>query len=273
MGFRESEQRTLWDEFPELIQHLYKGANVLDIGCGPGTITLNVADVVVPGTVTGVDLNEERNTRAIEIQTERGTKNATFQSADAHSLPFNNDTFDVICSYTSAHFWLDPIRVLRELRRVAKPRAWVITAGIRDFGFPPRYPIYPAWEAAWTALIRFMEARYERYVAENVEPRGYWDFHAARKCIQWYAKAGFTEPHVSLHVEDWLYPGSLDMESNFTDFMLFRHPVIQKYIEEAIADGFMDKQLAIEGRNEALRWVKNPHSFHFHTLLTIKGRA
>ncbi|KAI0425008.1 methyltransferase type 11 [Xylaria sp. FL1042] len=100
---------------------------ILDVGCGPGTITLDLADHVPEGSVTGVDSSSQAIETARELCKQRGTANASFSVGDVSKLPFDDDSFDVV----HAHQVLGhlpgkqdepgPVWGLREMRRVCKP--------------------------------------------------------------------------------------------------------------------------------------------------------
>ena len=76
--------------FPELKEFLSTGARVLDVGCGPGTITLGVAEVVDPGRVFGLDMSEGTIADAREKADSASVTNVEFIVDDACSLPFEH---------------------------------------------------------------------------------------------------------------------------------------------------------------------------------------
>jgi ubiquinone/menaquinone biosynthesis C-methylase UbiE len=91
--------RTLDNEIPELIHFLKPGMDVLDIGCGFGTITLGVAEVVKPGKVVGLDpgnkyIDRAREWAAVNPQTD----NLTFQVGDSLRLEFPDNTRALLSS-------------------------------------------------------------------------------------------------------------------------------------------------------------------------------
>jgi ubiquinone/menaquinone biosynthesis C-methylase UbiE len=187
LGARVSTERTLVADFPDLIKELERGSNVLDVGCGPGSITLDVAKRIAPGSITGIDINPAEVKASRDLAKTRKVNNARFDVMDAHRINYPENTFDLIYSYTVAqHLW-DPVLVIRGLKRVAKPGAVIITAGIRDFGFSPIFPTYPAMQKVWNALIIGMRDRLNAFRSGDIDSRGYWDFEAARKCVQWYS--------------------------------------------------------------------------------------
>lgn len=94
-------------------------SRVLDLGCGPGTLSESMARVAQ--SVVGVDFLESM----IE-QAKRMRAGATFRVADGEDLPFEDGGFDVVvCCYTAHHFE-QPAKVFGEIRRVLAPNGRVV---------------------------------------------------------------------------------------------------------------------------------------------------
>ena len=109
-------KRTAESQAAFFIRHLRPGMSLLDLGCGPGSITVGLAERVAPGATTGFDLDPGLPDGADE-------EAITLVSGDAHELPFEDGTFDAIFSSAMLQHLPDPLAVLREARRVAKPGA------------------------------------------------------------------------------------------------------------------------------------------------------
>ncbi len=115
------ERRTADANAAFLAQHLQPGMSLLDCGCGPGTITIGLADWVSPGKVTGVDLDPKRVQQATEAAESAGVANVAFQVGDIYKLPFPDDSFDAaFVSYVLMHL-KDRQSAVREVMRVLKP--------------------------------------------------------------------------------------------------------------------------------------------------------
>ena len=107
--------------------HVQPGMRVLDIACGTGEPAISLAALLAGnGEVVGVDISPEPLKIADERATQRGLSNATFQQADAHALPFPDNSFDCITSRLGIMFFADLPRALSEMRRVLKPAARAI---------------------------------------------------------------------------------------------------------------------------------------------------
>ena len=68
--------------------YLRAGMDILDCGCGPGSITVGLAKAAKPGSVTGVDLEESQLVRGRDTASNLGLTNVKFENADVRSLPY-----------------------------------------------------------------------------------------------------------------------------------------------------------------------------------------
>ena len=103
------------------LPNLRSGMSLLDCGCGPGTITLGLAEAVAPGRVIGIDIEPGMVERAISIASERGIENVEFRVADIGSLPFDSGAFDAVFTASVLEHLPDPTQALVEIFRVLKP--------------------------------------------------------------------------------------------------------------------------------------------------------
>lgn len=116
-------KRTADQQAAFLLPYLITGMNLLDVGCGPGTITLGLAQAVAPGHVTGIDHDPQHIETARTLASERGVNNVTFRLGDALSLPFEDDTFDAAFeNNVFTHLSQNAIQAAREVYRVLKPQ-------------------------------------------------------------------------------------------------------------------------------------------------------
>lgn len=103
-----------------LLPHLRPGMYLLDCGCGPGSITTDLAQRVAPGRVIGVDIDASEIERATTRADGLGITNVQFRTGDVYELPFAGDTFDAIFSNALFDHLRDPMTALREMHRVLK---------------------------------------------------------------------------------------------------------------------------------------------------------
>ncbi|MGD0111051.1 MAG: methyltransferase domain-containing protein [Armatimonadota bacterium] len=104
-------------------------ANCLDLGCGPGQLTVEVAKA--SGLeVTGLDIEPEAIEFAVQYGKECGLDSRMhWVAADVHALPFPDNSFNVVMSRGSIFFWRDQATALREIMRVLKPGGWAYLGG------------------------------------------------------------------------------------------------------------------------------------------------
>ncbi len=104
-----------------LLPHLKPGDRVLDFGCGPGTITVGLAEAVAPGEVHGIDIEESQVELARGAAEAGGHENATFHIGDVTALPFEDDYFDAAHCHAVLMHVPDTASALSEVQRVLKP--------------------------------------------------------------------------------------------------------------------------------------------------------
>src|SRR3712207_6000303 len=83
---RSHRWRTAENSAAYLLPRLSSGTSLLDVGCGPGTITADLAARVAPGRVTAVEVTEEALSLAREEAERREVTNIDFVVADVHDL-------------------------------------------------------------------------------------------------------------------------------------------------------------------------------------------
>jgi SAM-dependent methyltransferase len=119
---RDYVARTAEQQAAFVLPYLRPRMHLLDLGCGPGTITLGLAQVVAPGHVTGIDHDAAHIEAARVLAAERGVTNVTFQVGEALSLSFEDNTFDAAFENDLlTHLSQDAARAAMEVSRVLKP--------------------------------------------------------------------------------------------------------------------------------------------------------
>lgn len=151
-------RRTAAREAAFLLPHLRPGMTVLDCGCGPGALTVDLAEAVAPGAVTGIDIEETQFARARQRASECGATNVTFQCANLYDLPFDDAAFDAVFAHAVLYHLHEPNRALAEIRRVLKPGG---VAGLRDAdsGGDFWHPTSAEFERALALAARVMRHR------------------------------------------------------------------------------------------------------------------
>ena len=176
---RAHRRRTAENSAGYLLPHVKPGISLLDVGCGPGTITADLAARVAPGEVTAVEMTDDALDLARAEARARGQSNIVFVTSDVHALDFPDDTFDVVHAHQVLQHVGDPVQALREMRRVCKPGGVV---GVRDsdyggFVWFPQLPALDRWMTLYVTAAR----------ANGGEP------DAGRRLLSWAQQAGFED--------------------------------------------------------------------------------
>ena len=135
-----------WRERAAARTGLGSGDSALDVCCGTGDLSLELAKLVAPeGRVVGCDFSEPMLDLAREKAAERGVDGVRFEWADALELPYDGGRFDGVTVGFGVRNLADLDRGLRELARVLKPGGRVV---ILEFTRPRRQPFsffYSLW--------------------------------------------------------------------------------------------------------------------------------
>ncbi|MBD7995769.1 methyltransferase domain-containing protein [Arthrobacter sp. Sa2CUA1] len=235
--------RTAEDSAGYLVPHLRPGLSILDVGCGPGSITLDFADLVAPGQVTGLDRSEDVLLQARALAAERGTANAEFLSGNVYDLDFPDDTFDVVHAHQVLQHLTDPVAALHEMRRVTRPGG-VVAVRDADYHGMSWYPEIPE-------LAEWMETYQQIARGNGAEP------DAGRRLISWALDAGFTEFLPSS--TNWVY-ATPDRRQWFSGTWS------QRVLHSAFADQALERGLASQKDLERMasgwkRWAEAPEGW------------
>lgn len=188
---RSHTWRTALNSAAYLLPHLQPGMQVLDIGCGPGTITVDLAGYVPEGHVTGLERAGDVLAQARALAQERGVANVDFVQGDANSLEYADGTFDVVLCHQVLQHVKDPAGILREMRRVARPGG-LVAARESDYGSFVWHPEAEGMER-WRALYRTV-AHFN-----GGEP------DAGRRVHAWAREAGFPPSAIASSSSTWCY--------------------------------------------------------------------
>lgn len=103
------------------LPHLSTGLSVLDLGCGPGSITAGLAAAVAPGQVVGIDQGAGQLDQARDRCAQLGLDNVQFEHGSCYRIPLPGQSVDRVFSHALLEHLTDPHRALTEIRRVLRP--------------------------------------------------------------------------------------------------------------------------------------------------------
>jgi SAM-dependent methyltransferase len=231
---RSHKWRTVDNSAAYLAPYLTPGTNVLDVGCGPGTITADIAARVAPGRVLGIDASADV---IADAQANNRAANLEFAVGDLYAL---DGTYDIVHAHQVLQHLPDPVGALRSMRNACRPGG-IVAARDGDYAGFRWYPDEPALDA-WLAL-------YERIARHNGgEP------DAGRFLLAWARAAGFAE--VTPGASVWCYATPDDRawwSGLWADRMT--ESAIAK---QAVAEGFATEQEVRDIADGWRRWAASP---------------
>ncbi|KAJ3006642.1 hypothetical protein HKX48_009540 [Thoreauomyces humboldtii] len=191
---RSHSWRTAQNSAAYLIPHLTSNpsSNLLDVGCGPGTITADLAALLPTGSVVAIDTEDDVLSKAKETCDARGgLANVRFEKGDVHRLSYPDGHFDVVHAHQVLQHVADPVAALREMRRVTKPGGIVAVREV-DFQGTVWYPDVDGmtdWLRLYSEVAR----------SNGGEP------DAGRRLHAWARQAGFDPAGIVKTASAWCY--------------------------------------------------------------------
>lgn len=153
---RSHRWRTAENSAGYLLPALRPGLDLLDVGCGPGTITVDLARLVAPGHVLGIDRAPDVLAEARAHAEHQGVS-IELREGDVYELPLPDASFDVVHAHQVLQHVSDPVRALREMRRVLRPGG-LLAARDSDYASFAWAPLDP-WLTRWLELYRAVARR------------------------------------------------------------------------------------------------------------------
>lgn len=168
---------------------------ILDVGCGPGSITIDFAKYVTLGHVVGMDTEAAAATlaKARAQAVKEGMHNVEFLSGDALALPFPDNSFDVVHSHQVIQYVDNPVLFFEEMRWVVKPGGYVACHSC-DTGTTVIQP-QPQYRK-----LEKLEQLCNRVLEESGR-----SLKAARSMHIWARKAGFNPARFKLTTSNYVF--------------------------------------------------------------------
>jgi SAM-dependent methyltransferase len=236
---RSHTWRTAENSAGYLLPHVRPGMSLLDVGCGPGNITVDLARRVAPGRTTGIDTSATVIDQARAAAAESGS-NAEFVTADLYALGLPDGSFDVVHAHQVLQHLPDPVAALREMRRLTAPGG-VVAVRDADYGAMTWFPAAPALDE-WMSV-------YQQVARGN---GGQPD--AGRHLLGWALEAGFVDVTPSASV--WCF--ATDQDRRWWGGMWADRILQSSISEQAVTRGITDRP-GLERISAAWRaWAERP---------------
>lgn len=246
-------RRTAERDAAYLLPRLSSGMRLLDIGCGPGTITTGLARAVAPGEVVGLDLVPEVVAQARSHLAETGLTNVRFEEGSVYALPYPDASFDVAHAHQVLQHLGRPVDAAREALRVLRPGG---VLGVRDADYAtmtawPREPQIDRWLALYHAVATQNGA----------------DADAGRRLPSWLREAGFVDLTVTATTVVFATPEDVRNWGYSWAERVVSSSLAQQAVEYGLASRDDLAEIAAGWR----RWADSPDAFFMYVNVECIG--
>ncbi|TKY88824.1 hypothetical protein EX895_002065 [Sporisorium graminicola] len=252
---RSHASRTAETSAAFLLPQLKPGDKILDIGCGPGTITTSLAKYVPEGSIVGVDYSGEVVAEAQQRLTQltEGAKSdaerqlaerCSFQVASVFELPYADDSFDVVhCHQVLLHL-PEPVKALQEMRRVCK-RGGLVAARESDCSYTILYPETDTFKL-------WLDTSLTIYRSIGAEP------DAGRRLVSWAIQAGYPAgaEHITFSSSNQAYGGQPN--AKFWGQMWAERITGKSWKKQALETGKVTEEQIEQMAQDYLKWSEAP---------------
>ena len=227
-----------------LLPYLRPGMSILDCGCGPGSITIDLSRLVSPGEVVGIDIEPVQIERANSLREENDLENIRFEVEDVTDLQFSAESFDVVFAHGVIEYLEDPVQVFKGMRYV-----------LRDDG------ILAIRHGDWGGFL---------FAPDNSEAAKFFDLFVqlmktdggdpffGRNQLSYLRQAGFSEIKVSASYDCWT--SSPDTARQIALYMA-AHCISDEFTQPIIDLGLSDQPTLERISKELRNWGDSPEAF------------
>lgn len=226
------------------LPYLRQGMSLLDCGCGPGTITVDLARIVSPAEVVAIDVEPSQIVLARTYATQQGRSNVRFEEANLYELPFADESFDAVFLHGVLEHLKTPVIALREVVRVLK-QGGILGARHADFG---GFILEPA-----PSVLSQFVSLFERLMIYNgADPK------AGRHQLAWLRDCGFNRIEVSASYDCWTKTPE-DRQNNA--YFLANLVGQSEFTMQLLESGIVSRRTLTEMSECFIEWGKNPNAF------------
>lgn len=237
-----------------LLPRLKSPMRLLDFGCGPGTITVDLGEILQPdGSVVGIDFSEDVIAQARAHAEKSNSTNVTFDTRSIYESGFADGEFDVVYAHQVLHHLEDPVAALLEAKRVLKPGGLCAVREV-DWGTAAIAPVTPALE-------RFVEIFFA------VEKSNGGNADAGRYLKGWFIDAGFTDLEVTTSTWSFGDQAGLEWWGGQWSERILHSSLASRALEQNIARQAELEEISAAWKN----WITEPNAFFTFTHVEVIG--
>lgn len=236
-----------------LLPELRPGMRLLDVGCGPGSITRGLAERLAPGQVVGIDVSRETLEAARQDAAACGLDNLRYEEGSVYELPFPDASFDVAYAHQVLQHLRERGAALVEMLRVVRPGGLVAARDV-DWGTVAYWPRDP-----W--IDRFVEVHQVAWYRNGGEPR------MGRRLRALFSGAGVQDLRVTATVWCYATPDETSEWGEAYADRLLTSPMGERPVEYGYAS-----RADVEAMAAAFRaWGSRPDAFWAFTHVAALG--
>jgi ubiquinone/menaquinone biosynthesis C-methylase UbiE len=236
-------RRTVETAAAFFLPFLKPGMRLLDVGCGPGSMTSGFAQRVAPGETIGIDASADVIERAKSLARETTARNLSFEVGSIYEPRFAAGTFDAVFSHQVLQHLRHPVDALRQLRALLAPGG-VLGVRVVDWGSAI---VYPESEAT----RRYLALQFELARRSGAEP------NAGRHLRRWLREAGFGEMRVTTSTES-----DADAHATWDRGEMFAERILRSGLADRALECGIATRSDLESIVAAWRvWGRDPDAF------------
>ncbi|KAK4942575.1 hypothetical protein LTR10_017704 [Elasticomyces elasticus] len=238
--------RTVESSASFLLPHLEPHFTIVDLGCGPGTITRGFCSFVPQGFVTGIDSADSVIDQARSHAPQSEYPNLDFRVGDiTERLPYDDNSVDVVYTHMTLLHVPSPVQVIEEARRILKPGGMLAM----------READHAEWEPSTPALQQYNKLLFDFARLTGAQGAG-----AGRRLHLWASQAGFERSKMSIGAGTTVYTAP-DESKWWADVHIGRleGEIGEKWLENKLVDSHED----IENMKAALKtWKESDNAWY-----------
>jgi len=222
---------------------LKPGMRLLDVGCGPGSITSGFAQRVAPGETIGIDPSAEVIATAKALVRATTARNLSFEVGSIYEPRFAAGTFDAVFTHQVLQHLRHPVDALRQLRALLVPGG-VLGVRVVDWGSAIFYP-------ESDGMRRCLAVQFDLARRNGGEP------NAGRHLRRWLGEAGFGEMRITTSTES-----DADADATRDRAEMFAERVLRSSLADRALECGIATRSDLEGIAAAWRaWGRDPDAF------------
>jgi demethylmenaquinone methyltransferase / 2-methoxy-6-polyprenyl-1,4-benzoquinol methylase len=175
----------------KIISRLYQNPEILDVATGTGDLAIT-AMKIKPLKITGIDISQNM----LEIGREKIRKKGFSDTielihGDSENIPFEDELFDVAMVAFGVRNFSDPLKGLKEMRRVIRASGMIL---VLEFSKPSGFPFRPLYNFYFRSILPFVGRLFSKdKAAYTYLPDSVYKFPDNEAFLQLLASAGFSE--------------------------------------------------------------------------------